>query len=55
MRCLCIVGPWRPGDQKVYVTDVRRTAADFGWHPTIGAREVTPLPHWVQAHRPIFT
>jgi CDP-paratose 2-epimerase len=48
-------GPWRPGDQKVYVTDVCRAAAEFGWHPTIDAREgVTRLLHWVQANRDLF-
>jgi CDP-paratose 2-epimerase len=48
-------GPWRPGDQKVYVTDVRRAAAEFGWEPTISAREgVTRLLHWVQANRHLF-
>ena len=48
-------GPWRPGDQKVYVTDVRRAAAEFGWSPTLSAREgVTRLLHWVQANRDLF-
>jgi CDP-paratose 2-epimerase len=48
-------GPWRPGDQKVYVSDVRRAAAEFGWRPTIGAREgITRLLHWVQANRQLF-
>jgi CDP-paratose 2-epimerase len=48
-------GPWRPGDQKVYVTDVRRAAAEFGWAPTISAREgVTRLLRWVQANRALF-
>ncbi len=45
-------GPWRPGDQRVYITDVRRAAAEFGWQPTISAREgVTRLLRWVQANR----
>jgi CDP-paratose 2-epimerase len=48
-------GPWRPGDQKVYVTDVRRAAAEFGWQPTISAREgITRLLHWVQENRELF-
>ena len=48
-------GPWRPGDQKVYVTDVRRAAAEFGWQPTVSAREgVTRLLHWVQDNRDLF-
>jgi CDP-paratose 2-epimerase len=48
-------GPWRPGDQRVYITDVRRAAAEFGWQPTIGAREgITRLLRWVQANRELF-
>jgi nucleoside-diphosphate-sugar epimerase len=48
-------GPWRPGDQKVYVTDVRRAVAEFGWQPTISAREgITRLLRWVQANRDLF-
>ncbi|TPW20074.1 MAG: dTDP-D-glucose 4,6-dehydratase [Elusimicrobia bacterium] len=26
--------PWRPGDQKVYVSDVRLAARELGWRPT---------------------
>jgi CDP-paratose 2-epimerase len=29
----------RPGDQRVFVSDVRRAAADLGWHPRTGVRE----------------
>jgi CDP-paratose 2-epimerase len=48
-------GPWRPGDQRVYVTDVRRAAAEFGWQPTISTREgVQRLLEWVQANRALF-
>src|SRR5919199_2415896 len=48
-------GPWRPGDQKVYVTDVRRAAAEFGWQPTIGVPEgITRLLEWVQSNRGLF-
>jgi CDP-paratose 2-epimerase len=48
-------GPWRPGDQKVYVTDVRRAAAEFGWQPTVSARDgILRLLQWVQANRALF-
>ncbi|HEY7065778.1 MAG TPA: NAD-dependent epimerase/dehydratase family protein [Chloroflexota bacterium] len=48
-------GPWRPGDQQVYVTDVRRAAAEFGWRPTVSVREgITRLYEWVQANRALF-
>ena len=32
-------GPARQGDQRVFVCDVRRAAADFGWVPTTPPRE----------------
>ncbi len=44
-------GPWRPGDQKVYVSDIRRTARDLGWRPQVGVREgLRLLVDWVRAH-----
>ena len=27
---------WRPGDQPVYVSDIRKAARDFGWRPQVG-------------------
>lgn len=30
---------WRPGDQRIYVTDVRKAGREFGWHPTISKAE----------------
>lgn len=27
-------GDWRPGDQRVYVSDVRRAEREFGWRPS---------------------
>jgi CDP-paratose 2-epimerase len=48
-------GPWRPGDQQVYITDVRRAAAEFDWQPTISARDgITRLLRWVQDNRALF-
>lgn len=31
-------GDWRPGDQKVYISDIRRAKEIFGWEP-----EITPF------------
>jgi CDP-paratose 2-epimerase len=46
---------WRPGDQKVFIADIRRAAADFGWRPAISPQEGIPrLLHWIQAHRSLF-
>lgn len=28
-------GPWRPGDQRVYVSDIRKAGSVFAWRPTV--------------------
>ena len=30
---------WRPGDQKVYVSDIGRAAREFGWRPRVSVEE----------------
>ncbi|MGD8760242.1 MAG: SDR family NAD(P)-dependent oxidoreductase [Anaerolineales bacterium] len=46
---------WRPGDQRIYVSDISRAQRDFGWKPKIGVREgIKRLAAWVQAHRDLF-
>lgn len=46
---------WRPGDQRVYVSDIRRAKADFGWEPLVPPREgVEKLIAWVEEHRDLF-
>lgn len=43
---------WRPGDQPVYVSDISKAEAAFGWRPATGCREgVAKLIAWVQANR----
>lgn len=32
-------GPWRSGDQKVYVSDISKIQQDLGWEPKIGFRK----------------
>jgi CDP-paratose 2-epimerase len=47
-------GP-RPGDQKVYVSDIRKAQAELGWAPTIPVRQgAEDLFNWVQANRDLF-
>jgi CDP-paratose 2-epimerase len=42
-------GPWRPGDQKVYVSDIRKAMRDLDWRPQVGVREgLTRLAEWVR-------
>ena len=47
---------WRPGDQPVFVADVRRAAEALEWHPRVGVHEgVQRLHGWVVEHRQLFT
>lgn len=46
---------WRPGDQRVYVSDIRKAQRDFGWQPQIGVEEgVWRITDWVIENREIF-
>jgi CDP-paratose 2-epimerase len=46
---------WRPGDQRVYVSDIRRAKAQLSWTPRIGARDgVSHLLGWAQENPELF-
>lgn len=46
---------WRPGDQPIFVSDIARAAADFGWRPRTGVQQgVRRLVDWIQANRGLF-
>lgn len=48
-------GDWRPGDQRIYVSDIRKAQDEIGWRPTIGVQEgVERLFAWVKANRELF-
>jgi len=48
-------GDWRPGDQKVFVADIRKAGLELGWKPRIGVEEgVKKLFEWVQANKHLF-
>ena len=41
-------GDWRPGDQKVFVTDIRKAGRELGWKPKVGVEQgVERLFEWV--------
>lgn len=45
----------RPGDQKVYISDIRKAKKDLRWAPTIDVKTgAGELVEWVQAHRDLF-
>jgi len=40
---------WRPGDQRIYVSDIRRATAELGWSPRTGLTDgLTKLHGWVE-------
>jgi len=46
---------WRPGDQKVFVADIRKAGRELGWEPKIGVEEgIKMLFEWVRENRGLF-
>lgn len=46
---------WRPGDQEVYVSDIRKLEQTLGWKPSIAAQAgVGKLIEWVEQNREAF-
>jgi len=47
---------WRPGDQPVYISDIRKAEKQFGWKPKINVDEgLQRLYQWVFENRHLFT
>ncbi len=48
-------GPWRPGDQKVYVTDISRAQRQLRWSPAVSWQQgVERLYHWIDQNVALF-
>lgn len=48
-------GDWRPGDQRVFVADIRKAERELGWRPRVGVEEgIRRLTAWVQENRDLF-
>ncbi len=48
-------GDWRQGDQKVYISDIRKAQRDLGWSPRISVNEgLASLQEWVEANQELF-
>jgi len=46
---------WRPGDQKVYISDIRKINRELGWKPLISIeRGVKKLAEWVKKNQALF-
>ncbi len=48
-------GDWRPGDQKVYLSDISKAGADFGWAPRVAPDEgLLRLWNWILENKSLF-
>jgi CDP-paratose 2-epimerase len=46
---------WRPEDQKIYYSDIRKARRVLGWSPRVGKWDgVGRLLSWVQSNLPVF-
>jgi len=49
------LGDWRPGDQKVYVSDIRTAKQVMDWTPKVSVQEgVQRLYQWVEQNKALF-
>ena len=48
-------GDWRPGDQRVYISDIRKAEAELAWKPEISVENgIRRLVSWIQENRSLF-
>ena len=48
-------GDWRPGDQKIFVSDIRKAKNDLGWEPEVSPEEgIELLVSWVKNNKNLF-
>jgi CDP-paratose 2-epimerase len=46
---------WRPGDQRCYVSDIRKATRDLGWYPRVDKQTgIGRLLDWVRSNRAMF-
>lgn len=48
-------GDWRPGDQRVFISDIRKAQQVLGWKPKMGVEEgIQRLYEWVKSNQDLF-
>lgn len=46
---------WRPGDQKIYISDIAKAKSDFGWEPQIAFEEgFESMFAWIEENRSVL-
>ncbi len=46
---------WRPGDQKIYISDIRKAATELGWKPTVTVDQgIERLYNWVKENQDLI-
>ncbi len=50
------VAAWRPGDQRIYISDIRKIQHELGWQPQVRFRNgVRRIYNWVSENQALFT
>ncbi len=50
-----VFSDWRPGDQPIFVSDIRKAKKDFAWSPKINVKQgIKKLYEWVSTNRELF-
>ena len=48
-------GPWRPSDQRVYISDLTTVTRDLGWQPRVSVADgLRKVSDWVGGHQALF-
>jgi CDP-paratose 2-epimerase len=46
---------WRPGDQPIFISDIRKAEKEFSWKPRVGVDEgIKTLFEWINSNKEIF-